>query len=105
MGVSHALIEEKPFFLHFGVDCRTPTEEAYIPTTEVQRTEITDCKEGLFSLIVGSCLYRKSQAGCEQSHDQETKETTLPVGHWVLIHFLQNESRSYQGPELNNRES
>ena len=43
----HMSTEEKPSFLLFGIDCRLPTEAAYLPTTDVRATDPVDYKEEL----------------------------------------------------------
>ena len=35
----HTSTGEKPSFLLYGMDCRSPTEAAYLPTTEVRPTD------------------------------------------------------------------
>lgn len=55
----HTSTGEKPFILLFSVDCRTPTEAAYLPSAKVHCTDVTDYKAELtlFGQTVGSCLY------------------------------------------------
>ena len=43
----HTSTGEKPSFLLFGVDCRSPTEAAYLPATKVHPTDVQDYKEEL----------------------------------------------------------
>ena len=38
-------IGEKPSFLLFGMDCRTPTEAALLPQTQLMPTEVEDYRE------------------------------------------------------------
>ena len=43
----HSSTGEKPSFLLFGVDCRSPTEAAFMPTSRLQPTDIVDYREEL----------------------------------------------------------
>ena len=36
----HESTEEKPSFLLFGMDCRSPTEAAFLPQTALEPTEV-----------------------------------------------------------------
>lgn len=106
----HTSTGEKPSFLLYGVDCRSPTEAAYLPTTEVHPTDIDDYREELIvSLssarqLAASCI-QKAQAKYKHQYDQKARETTLRVGDWILVHFPQDEtgcwrklSRPWHGP-------
>ena len=106
----HTSTGEKPSFLLFGVDCRTPTEAAYLPTTDVSPTDVENYKEELMlSLssareLAASCI-RKAQAKYKRSYDRRVREVTMRVGDWVLVRFPQDESgrwrklsRPWHGP-------
>ena len=43
----HESTGEKPSFLLFGIDCRSPTEAALLPPTPIQVTDVSDCREEL----------------------------------------------------------
>ena len=45
----HSYTGEKPSFLLFGLDCRTPTEAAYLPVTEISPTDVSDYREELMT--------------------------------------------------------
>ena len=49
----HSSTGEKLSFLLFGLDCRTPTEAAYLPVTEISPTDVSDYREELMSVIIG----------------------------------------------------
>ena len=106
----HTSTGEKPSFLLFGVDCRTPTEAAYLPTTDVSPTDVGNYKEELMlSLssareLAASCI-RKAQDKYKRSYDRRVREVTMRVGDWVLVCFPQDESgrwrklsRPWHGP-------
>jgi len=43
--VPHESTDEKPLYLLFGMDCKTPSEAAYIPPSSLQLTKIDDYKD------------------------------------------------------------
>ena len=43
----HSSTGEKPSFLLYGVDCRSPTEAAYLPTSEMIPVDVRDYREEL----------------------------------------------------------
>ena len=43
----HESTGEKPSYLLFGVDCRTPTEPAYLPPTSLHPTDVSEYQEEL----------------------------------------------------------
>ena len=106
----HSSTCEKPSFLLYGIDCRSPTEAAYLPTEDVHPTDVEDYKEELMlSLssarqLAASCV-QKVQRRYENQYDRRTREKPLRVGSWVFIHFPQDESgrwrklsRPWHGP-------
>ncbi len=46
---------EKPSYLLFGLDCRSPTEAAFPPSTPLQVTEIEDYREQLTLSLSSAC--------------------------------------------------
>ena len=60
----HTSTGEKPSFLLYGLDCRSPTEAAYLPTTDIHPIDVKDYREELMvSLtsarqIATSCIQR-----------------------------------------------
>ena len=81
----HTSTGEKPSFLLFGVDCRTPTEAAYLPTTDVSPTDVKNYKEELMlSLssareLAASCI-RKAQDQVQAVLRQENERDHLASG-------------------------
>lgn len=43
--VPHESTGEKPFFLLFSIDCRSPTDAAILPSTPVEPVDLSDCEE------------------------------------------------------------
>ena len=106
----HTSTGEKPSFLLYGVDCRSPTEAAYLPPEEVYHTDVEDYREELMLTLssarqlAASCIQR-AQMKYKEQYDRKAKETTLRIGDWVLIRFPQDESgrwrklcRPWHGP-------
>ncbi len=88
----HDSTGEKPSFLLFGVDCRTPTEASLLPPMPIQPTEVTDyCKELILSL--SSCReltvksLQKEHKKYKDYYDHNTTRREYRVGDWVLIRF------------------
>lgn len=50
----HESTGEKPSFLMFGLDCRSPTEAAFLPTITVQPTDVTDYREELMMSLTNA---------------------------------------------------
>ena len=106
----HTSTGEKPSFLLFGVDCRSPTEAAYLPATKVHPTDVQDYKEELMLSLssarqLAASSIQKAQAKYKEQYDRKTKETTFRVGDWILVRFPQDESgrlrklsRPWHGP-------
>ena len=47
IGYPHDSIGEKPTFLLFGIDCRSPSEAAYLKPTDIYPLHIDDYREEL----------------------------------------------------------
>ena len=63
----HSSTGEKPSFLLFGFDCRSPMEAALIPTKPLKPTNIHDYREQvMLSLSSARKLAEKNQQGCSE---------------------------------------
>lgn len=106
----HEATGEKPSYLLFGVDCRSPTEAAFLPPTPLQITEVEDYREQLtLSLSSARDLAAKSvqvaQKKYKKQYDKKSHPTTMKVGDWVMVYFPHEEtgkarklSRPWHGP-------
>ena len=45
--IPHEATKEKLSYLLFGIDCRSPTEAAFLPTEPVEPVDVTEYKEEL----------------------------------------------------------
>ena len=106
----HDSTGEKPSFLLFGFDCRSPSEAALFPTTPIQPADITDYREQLM-LSLSEARSEAAKAICKaqqtykKQYDKKAKDTSLHVGDWVMVKFPQDNtgkrrklSRPWHGP-------
>ena len=106
----HESTGEKPSFLLFGFDCRTPSEAAWLPSVISPGTDISDYRQELMlSLtsareLAASCI-QKAQSRYKAQYDKNLSPAEYHIGDWVLVHFPQEEtgrmrklSRPWHGP-------
>ena len=67
----HESTGEKPSFLLFGMDCRSPTEAALMPPSPIQVTDVSDYREELVSSLSAA---RHSAAKCIQQAQKRHKK-------------------------------
>ena len=106
----HETTGEKPSFLLFGWDCRSPTEAAFLPAEAVTPTSVCDYREELMlslTLARKSALesIRRSQGKYKAQYDRKSSDYQYRLGDWVLIRFPSEEtgklrklSRPWHGP-------
>ena len=107
---AHDSTQEKPSFLLFGVDCRTPTEAAILPPREVQTTNVEDYREELVLCLSTARKHacdalKKAQQRYKQQYDKHCHPAQYKVGDWIMVRFPQDESgksrklsRPWHGP-------
>ncbi len=93
----HELTQEKPSFLLYGFDCRTPTEAALLPPSPVQPADIKDYRQELIlSLSSARELAVQSIENAQKKykfyHDKTASPESYSVGDLVLVRFPQDES-------------
>uniref|UniRef100_A0A1X7UW15 Integrase catalytic domain-containing protein n=1 Tax=Amphimedon queenslandica TaxID=400682 RepID=A0A1X7UW15_AMPQE len=93
----HEATKEKPTFLMFGVDLRSPTEVALVPMETVTGCDVVDCKDELIlSLSSARDLAVRSintvNNENKKRYDQKVVVKELKVGDWVLVRFAHEES-------------
>ena len=93
----HESTGEKPSFLLFGWDLRTPTEAAFLKpsellpsTAEHYREEVMLSLSSARQLAVESI--RKAQKHYKECYDRRTKQVDYQVGDWVFIKFPAEET-------------
>ena len=106
----HDSTGEKPSFLLYGVDCRTPSEAALLPPPNVESTEVSNYREEMvLSLSAARRLaaeaIRAAQTKYKTSYDRHSQDMDYQIGDWVLVRFPQDEmgrmrklSRPWHGP-------
>ena len=93
----HDSTGEKPSFLLFGFDCRSPSEAALMEPEVLQPTDVSDYREQLvLSLTSARDLatqsIRKAQNQYKSQYDKKGTKRTYQVGDWVLVKFPAEES-------------
>ena len=106
----HESTGEKPSFLLFGWDCRSPSEAALLPPSPRKSTSVEDYREKLVLTLSSArdaalASIRKAQGRYKAQYDRGTDEYPYRVGDWVLIRFPSEEtgklrklSRPWHGP-------
>ena len=106
----HDTTGEKPSFLLFGTDLRTPTEATFLPLSSVNPTDVDDYREELMLSLsrareIATQSIQKSQKQYKKHYDAKATSTKFKVGQWVLVRFPQEESgrqrklsRPWHGP-------
>ncbi|XP_064398966.1 uncharacterized protein LOC135345475 [Halichondria panicea] len=95
--VPHESTGEKPSFLLYGVDLRSPTEAALLPPSPLTLTDVDDYREELvYSLSSARRLAAESIKTAQQKykkyHDLHATPYQYKLGNWVFIRFPQEES-------------
>ena len=108
--VPHESTGEKPSFLMFGMDLRTPTEAALLPPAPVEPGDVDNYREEvILSLSSARKLAEESIQRAQQkyksAYDLKAMERDYRIGDWVLVRFPQEEtgklrklSRPWHGP-------
>ena len=106
----HDSTGEKPSYLLFGIDCRTPNDAEFLNPTTLQLTDVQDYREEL-SLSLASVreiaakAVQAAQKRYKKHYDKKVNPATYRVGEWVLVKFPANDSsklrklaRPWHGP-------
>ena len=95
--IPHDSTGEKPSYLLFGMDCRTPTEAAFLKPSSLQPGDTQDYREELsFSLSsareIAAKAVQKAQQRYKASYDHKLKPITYHVSDWVMVKFPADET-------------
>ena len=106
----HDSTGEKPSFLLFGWDCRSPLESTLLPVEPAQPVTIEDYREELVLTLstarqsAQDCISR-AQMRYKVQYDRKAAPLRYQVGDWVLLRFPSEEagkqrklSRPWHGP-------
>ena len=93
----HESSGEKPSYLLMGIDCRTPTEAAFLPPTVREVIDVSDYREKMtISLPSARELavetIQEAQKKYKFQYDRKCTKRSFRVGDWVLVKFPQDES-------------
>ena len=102
----HEATGEKPSFLLFGLDCRTPTEAAFLPPMQLQVADVDDYRQELImSLSSARELAAKSIQAAQRKYkrqfNKKARPTSFKIGGWVLVlfpHELTGKNRKLSRP-------
>lgn len=91
---SHDTTREKPLFLLFRTDLRTPTDAAFLPPSSVTPTDVDDYRAALMLFLsnaseIATQSIQKSQKQYKKHFDATATPTKFKVGQWVLVRFPQ----------------
>lgn len=105
----HEATGEKPSFLLFSLDLRTPTEAAFLPPTVVRVTDLSTYRAELdvdFTIAHENAAkaIQKAQSQYKKYYDRKTCPNSLKKTEWIMICFPHEEtgaerkSRPWHGP-------
>ena len=93
----HEATKEKPSFLLFGIDLKSPTEASLFPPDPLSPTDLGSYREELIlslstarELAVASI--REAQKGYKAQYDKRAKPVDFQLGEWVFVRFPEEES-------------
>ena len=106
----HETTGEKPSFLLFGMDCRSPTDAELSPPSNQSETDVAAFRAELmeslsFARSLAAETIRQAQMKYKVQYDRKAKPDQYRIGEWVLIKFPSEESgkqrklsRPWHGP-------
>ena len=106
----HDSTGEKPSYLLFEVDLKSPPEAALLPPEEPDGSMVTEYREHLAMTLSGAreqaaLSIQKAQQHYKKYYDRKTAPNTIRKTEWVMIRFPQDEtgkerklSRPWHGP-------
>ena len=93
----HTSTGEKPSYLLFGYDCRSPTEAALLPATSHEPVDISDYRKE-FVVMLSTARKMAAQANREAQHrykhqyDKSSTISSYKIGGWVFVYFPSEET-------------
>ena len=106
----HEATKEKPSYLLFGIDCRSPTEAAFLPTEPMEPIDVTEYREELVLSLssareLAAANIKIAQKIYKHQYDKHAGPVNFKVGDLVLVKFPHEESgrnrklsRPWHGP-------
>ena len=95
----HESTGEKPSYLLFGIDCRSPTEACLMPPNGLRPVDIEDYREELTLSLSSARIttaesVQKAQSRYKAQYDRKSTNRSYKPGDWILIRFPQDETGS-----------
>lgn len=83
--IPHEATDEKPSFLLFGLDCRSPTEAALLPPNPLENVELDNYRTQLILSLstpheLAANSIQKAQVKYKTHYDKKTKSMSLETG-------------------------
>ena len=106
----HEATKEKPSYLLFGMDCRSPTEAALLPTEPIEYTDVEEYREEITLSLssareLAASNIKTAQKRYKEQYDKRATPVSFKAGDLVLVQFPQDESgknrklsRPWHGP-------
>ena len=106
----HEATKEKPSYLLFGMDCRSPTEAALLPTEPIEYTDVEEYREEITLSLssareLAASNIKTAQKRYKVQYDKRATPVSFKAGDLVLVRFPQDESgknrklsRPWHGP-------
>ena len=93
----HDSTGEKPSFLLFGMDCRSPTEAALLPPEPLLPTKVDDYRQQLILSLssareLAAETNREAQKRYKHQFDKKSSPHNYKKGDWVLVRFPHEET-------------
>ena len=93
----HESTKEKPSFLLFGMDLRSPSQAALFPPSSLTPTTVEDYREELITSLsvareLAAASIKESQYQSKQRYDRKATVRQFRQGDWVLVRFLSDET-------------
>ena len=81
----HSSTGEKPSFLLFGIDCRSPTDAAYRPVTEIHSVDVSNYHEELMVSLssarhLAGKTIQEAQERYKKAYNRRAWEDTVRIG-------------------------
>ena len=97
----HESTGEKPSYLLFGMDCRSPSQAALLPPTQGHMSNVVDYREELTLMLAQARqlaveAIQKAQRKYKKQYDRKTSSLPIRVGEWVLVKFPHDETGRYR---------
>ena len=106
----HDSTGEKPSFLLFGMDCRSPTEAVLLPPSTFEAMDVGDYREELIRSLssarkIAQTVLQQAQQQYKGSYDRHAHPIRYQLGDWIMLKFPHEEtgrsrkiSRPWHGP-------